>query len=143
MKFLRPMKSFSGFKFFAVCAFIVTFATTNTCFANSSYYINIVDFGADCTGKVNSSDLVNHLIDSLSNTNGGTIFFPAGEYLCGPIILKSNVSLYTDAGATIRFSDNFDDYLPMVASRWEGVRVKTFVSPIYAIDAENISIKGK
>jgi len=105
--------------------------------------LNICNFGADNTGKVNSSKLINHLIDSLSNNYGGTIYFPAGNYICGPIILKSNISLLTDAGATIRFSDNFNDYLPMVASRWEGVRVKTFISPIYAIDAHNISIKGE
>ncbi|MCF8359393.1 MAG: glycoside hydrolase family 28 protein [Prolixibacteraceae bacterium] len=125
---------------FLTCATVIS--SSNPCRANNSY-IDITEYGADFTGKENSSHLVNRLIDSLSRSNGGTIFFPAGNYLCGPIILKSNVSLFTDAGATIHFSDNFDDYLPMVPSRWEGVRVRNFKSPIYAIDAENISIKGK
>jgi len=36
----------------------------------------------------------------------------------------------------------FDDYLPMVQSRWEDVRVKTFASQIYAYKCENIAIRG-
>jgi polygalacturonase len=106
-------------------------------------FVNICKHGADNSGKINSSPIINRLIDSLNTHSGGTIFFPAGTYTCGPIFLKSNITLYTDAGATINFSDNFDDYLPMVTSQWEGVRVKTFASQIYAIDAVNISIKGE
>ena len=73
---------------------------------------------------------------------GGTLFFPAGTFLTGPIIMKSNITLYLDAGAVIKFSDDFDDYLPMVPSRWEDVRVRNFKSQIYAYRCENISIRG-
>jgi polygalacturonase len=73
---------------------------------------------------------------------GGTLFFPAGTYLTGPVILKSNITLYLDAGSVIKFTDDFDDYLPMVQSRWEDVRVKNFKSQIYAYRCENIAIKG-
>ncbi|HPR31888.1 MAG TPA: glycoside hydrolase family 28 protein [Prolixibacteraceae bacterium] len=106
-------------------------------------YVNIVEHGADPTGRINVSHLANQLIDSLNRHNGGTLFFPAGTYLSGPIFLKSNITLLTESGTEIHFSDNFDDYLPMVTSRWEGVRVKTFASPLYAIGAENIAIKGE
>jgi hypothetical protein len=106
-------------------------------------FVNICDFGADNTGVKNSSVIINRLIDSLSNHQGGTLFFPAGKYSCGPIFLKSNITLLTDAGAIIHFSDNFDEYLPMITSQWEGIRVKTFASQVYAINAENISIKGE
>jgi len=107
------------------------------------HFINVIDQGADPTGKVNSSGIINQLIDSLAAANGGTIFIPSGNYTCGPIFMKSNITLLTEAGTTIHFSDNFDDYLPMVTSQWEGIRVKTFASQIYAIDAKNISIKGE
>ena len=113
-----------------------------TIFAQSGI-INIVEKGADATGKTMVSSIINQQIDSLAQKSGGTIFIPAGNYLCGPIFLKSNITLHLDAGATLHFSDNFDDYLPMVQSRWEGVRVKTFASPIYAIDAHNVAIKGE
>ena len=70
------------------------------------------------------------------------MFFPAGTFLTGPIIMKSNITLYVDAGSTIKFSDDFDDYLPMVQSRWEDVRVKNFKSQIYAYRCKNIAIRG-
>ena len=105
-------------------------------------YVNVCDHGADKTGQISSSGIINFLIDSLNQNEGGTIFFPAGQYLCGPIYLKSNITLLTDNGATIKFTDNFDDYLPFVQSQWEGVRVKNFASQIYATGANNIAIKG-
>jgi polygalacturonase len=141
MKLLTCLKFTCHVKNLIILFFIIIILPFNGFTQNST--LNICDFGADNTGKVNSSSLINHLIDSLSNKNGGTIFFPAGDYICGPIIMKSNITLQTDAGAVIHFTDNFNDYLPMVISRWEEVRVKNFISPIYAIDAENISIKGE
>ena len=74
---------------------------------------------------------------------GGTLFFPAGTYLTGSIHLKSNITLELEAGATLLFSDNFDDYLPFVEVRHEGVMMKSFQPLIYAVDAENITIKGE
>jgi polygalacturonase len=105
-------------------------------------WTNVVSNGADRTGKVKCTEIINKLIDKLAADGGGTLFFPGGTFLTGPIIMKSNITLYIDAGATIKFSDDFDDYLPMVLSRWEDVRVKNFKSQIYAYQCENIAIKG-
>ena len=52
--------------------------------------------------------------------------FLAGTYLTGSIHLKSNITLELEAGATLLFSDNFDDYLPFVEVRHEGVMMKSF-----------------
>ncbi len=103
---------------------------------------NIVNYGADRTGKAKCTLIINKLVDSLSQSGGGTIFFPAGTFLTGPIILKSNITLYLDAGSVLKFSDDFDDYLPMVQTRWEDVRVRNFRSQIYAYRCENIAIRG-
>lgn len=105
-------------------------------------WTNIVDHGADPLGKIKCTNVINNLIDSLSASDGGTLFFPAGTFLTGPIVMKSNITLYLDAGSVVRFSDDFDDYLPMVQSRWEDVRVKNFKSQVYAYQCENISIRG-
>jgi polygalacturonase len=105
-------------------------------------WTNIVSNGADPSGKIKCTELINHLIDSLALKGGGTLFFPAGTYFTGPVMMKSNITLYLDAGSTIRFSDDFDDYLPMVQSRWEEVRVKNFKSQIYAYRCNNIAIRG-
>jgi polygalacturonase len=109
---------------------------------SQTVWTNILDKGADPSGKAKCTVLINHLIDSLSVKGGGTVFFPAGTFLTGPIIMKSNITLYLDAGSTVKFSDDFDDYLPMVQSRWEDVRVMNFKSQIYAYRCENIAIRG-
>jgi polygalacturonase len=103
---------------------------------------NIKEHGADPSGENSCTIIINSLIDSLSAKGGGTVFFPAGKFLTGPIVMKSNITLYLDAGSTIIFSDDFDEYLPMVQSRWEDVRVKNFKSQIYAYRCNNISIRG-
>lgn len=123
--------------------FAILFLSINLPIYSQNPYLNICEFGADNTGGKNSSMIINRLIDSLNNHHGGTLYFPAGNYTCGPIFLKSNITLLTDAGAVINFSDEFDDYLPMITSQWEGIRLKTFASQIYAIDAQNVSIKGE
>lgn len=72
-------------------------------------------------GKTLNTKLINTTIDRLSRGGGGTLFFPAGTYLTGSIHMKSNITLELEAGATLLFSDNFDDYLPFVEVRHEGV----------------------
>ena len=57
--------------------------------------------------------------------------------------MKSNITIELEAGATLLFSDNFDDYLPYVEMRHEGIMMKSFSPLIYAVDAENITIKGE
>src|SRR5208282_2065095 len=38
--------------------------------------------------------------------SGGTVYFPAGSYLCHSIHLKSKIALYLDRGATIVAADS-------------------------------------
>ncbi len=122
--------------------YILVFIAATLGASAQNTWTNVVSNGADRTGKIKCTEIINKLIDKLSADGGGTLFFPGGTFLTGPVIMKSNITLYIDAGATIRFSDDFDDYLPMVSSRWEDVRVKNFKSQIYAYQCENIAIKG-
>lgn len=99
--------------------------------------------GAKANGTTLNTRLINQTIDRLSKGGGGTLFFPAGRYLTGSIVMKSNITLELEAGATLLFSDDFDQYLPFVEMRYEGVMMKSFSPLIYAVDAENITIKGE
>lgn len=81
-------------------------------------WTNVKLHGADSGGNAKCTGIINQLIDSIASIGGGTLYFPSGTYFTGPIILKSNITLYLDAGAVIQFSDDFDDYLPMVQTRW-------------------------
>nr|WP_321411100.1 glycoside hydrolase family 28 protein [uncultured Carboxylicivirga sp.] len=118
------------------------FLFVSNSFAQSGF-INIKEAGGDSSGKNVCSKIIAESIDQLSKSGGGEIFFPAGLYLSGPIEIKSNITLNIAEGAVLKFTDDFDDYLPMITSRWEGVRVKTFKSNIYAHNASNITLKGR
>jgi polygalacturonase len=105
--------------------------------------IDMRQAGANPLGTMLNTVLINKTIEKLNANGGGTLFFPAGKYLTGAIKLKSNITIELEAGATLLFSDNFDDYLPYVEMRHEGIMMKSFSPLIYAVDAENITIKGE
>lgn len=103
---------------------------------------NITAFGAIADGKTLCSNAFSAAIDAAVEAGGGTIYVPAGQYLTGPIVLKSNITLYVEAGAYIRFSQNVADY-PLVMSRWEGVDRLVYSPMIFGEDAENIAVIGR
>ncbi len=105
--------------------------------------VDMKSAGAKTDGKTLNTQLINNTIKRLNAGGGGTLFFPAGTYLTGPIQLRSNITLELEAGATLLFSDNFDLYMPFVEVRHEGVMMNSFHPLIYAVDAENITIKGE
>lgn len=110
---------------------------------HAQQFYNVLNYGAKNDSSRIATKAIAAAIDAASKKGGGTVYFPAGKYLTGPIHLKSNITIFIDAGAELHFSDNFDDYLPMVQSRYEGVDVKSFSPLFYAYRAENISITGR
>jgi polygalacturonase len=62
---------------------------------------NVRSFGAVGDGTNLDSPAVNRAILAAAEVGGGTVFVPAGTYLCGSIHLTNNIHLYLDAGAVI------------------------------------------
>lgn len=122
---------------------LIIFISVFTLITVNAAVVDMKKAGADAGGKRLNTVLINKTIDKLNADGGGTLFFPAGTYLTGSIRMKSNITLQLEAGATLLFSDNFDDYLPFVEMRYEGVMMKSFSPLIYAVDAENITVKGE
>src|SRR5262245_42674724 len=104
---------------------------------------DVRSFGAVANGKSKCTAAISKAIAAATQKGGGTIYFPAGTFLTGPIHLQSRITLYLEAGSVLRFSTNFDDYLPMVPSRWEGIEVTNFSPLIYARNASDIAIRGR
>jgi len=125
--------------------FTITLILLLGCFnlADAQSFYNVTKYGAKNDSSKLATMAIKRAIDAASKAGGGTVYFPAGKYLTGAIHLKSNITIFIDAGAELHFSDNFDDYLPMVESRYEGVDVKSFSPLFYAHKAENISIIGR
>ena len=103
----------------------------------------ITKYGADASGKMLSTDAFKKAIDDCSKNGGGRVFIPAGEFLTGAVHLKSNVNLHIEQGATLKFSMNPKDYLPIVHTRWEGMELMHLSPFIYAYEQTNIAITGE
>lgn len=108
---------------------------------NRNPFFNIKDFGASGNGK-DDSNAIKKAIEACKKNGGGTLYFPAGIYLTGPIHLISNITLYIDSGAIIKFKSDFNEYIP-VKTRWEGVECYGFSPLIYGYNLENITITGR
>jgi hypothetical protein len=103
---------------------------------------NIAAYGAIPDGLTINTGFINKAIGDCSRAGGGTVLVPAGFWLTGPIVLRSNVNLYVGRNATLQFSDDKDLY-PLVLGNWEGRPAVRCQSPISGDDLENIAITGK
>lgn len=106
---------------------------------------SITSFGAKAGGVKNCKPAFEKAMKEASRRNGGLrIVVPEGKWFVkGPIRLVSNVTLEIKEGATILFSPDPDDYLPMVRTSWEGTFCQNYSPFIYAFMAENVRICGK
>ena len=91
---------------------------------------NIKDFEAHADKKSNDAPAIQAAIDACSQAGGGMVYVPAGNYLCGGLQLRSHVSLYLEAGATLWVSPKKEDYKQ--ANRF-----------LYAENENNITIEGR
>ncbi|MFL7869184.1 MAG: glycoside hydrolase family 28 protein [Anaerolineales bacterium] len=101
------------------------------------------DYGAVPDGKTLNTAAFRRAVEDCHAQGGGTLRVPAGDWLTGPIHLKSNIRFHLERQALVRFSTNFDDYLPVVFTRWEGVECYNYSPLIYAVDCENIAVTGE
>ncbi len=121
---------------------ITIFLVCGSIHATTNGWLNILEEGGNNKGEL-CTTAIQAAIDKAHQAGGGTIYFPAGDYLTGALRLKSNITLHIEAGALLKFSENFDHYLPFVELRWEGTVMKSFSPLLYAKDAENITITGR
>jgi len=107
----------------------------------------VTDFGAIPNGKVLNTLAIQAAIDYASEElKGGTVVFPQGKWLCGSLMLKSNVTLYLEEGAILLGSINPNDYqkleiadVPVAPKAQDNSRLALLL----AFNQSNISIKGK
>ncbi len=59
---------------------------------------------------------------------GETVYFPKGIYLTGGLKLHSDMELFIDEGAVLQGSDDPQDYLPKIHSRFEGYEMECYQS---------------
>lgn len=103
---------------------------------------NIVNYGAVNDTTQLSTAAVQKAIDACSAAGGGRVVVPTGNYKIGTIILKSNVHMHLEQGATLYGSTDLKDYLPMKTD-YVSLRTQTeTIQLIFADKATNVVIDG-
>ena len=69
--------------------------------------LNITDFGAIADGETLNTEAIVKAIDSISKLGGGKVIIPSGNFLTGPIHLKSNVNLHLEEGVITSYSIHY------------------------------------
>ena len=88
--------------------------------------VNVLDYGVAGDGKTLNTKALQRAIDACGP--GEEVFFPAGVYLTGGLRLHSDMSLYLEENAVLQGTENPDDYLPKIRSRFEGTETECYQS---------------
>jgi polygalacturonase len=94
-------------------------------------------YGAKVDGVTKDTSAIQAAIDACA-AHGGTVRLAPGIYLSGPIVLRSNIRLQLDRGATLLGSPDHADYPSKQEFRAPGLQ-----SLISAVNASNIAITGE
>ena len=118
---------------------MINFKIERPSFIDKEY--NILSFGAKSDASFNNQQAIQAAIDECNKNGGGKVIIPNGYYYTGPIELKSNVNLYVDSAAYVKFSKSKEEY-PLIWTEYEGIKRIRTISPISAKNCENIAITG-
>ena len=97
-------------------------------------------FGATGDGKTLDSPAINAAIDACNRAGGGVVYCSPGKYLSGTVELKSNVTLYLEAGAVILGSTDVAQYTPKAGPDPKADAGQGHL--LYARDVENVAVVG-
>ena len=89
---------------------IVIFMAAQAALAGTSGVFNIREYGAAGDGATLDTPAIHKAIEACSAAGGGQVLLPAGRYLSGTVHLKSHVTLFLEAGATLVGTPDLDQY---------------------------------
>ena len=101
-----------------------------------SQMYNVQEYGAKGDHVANDTLAIQAAIEACYESGGGTVYFPAGDYMSGTLWLRDGVTLHLESGATLWTSADESQY---DVTR-EGSGRRGFL--LYAEAARDISITG-
>jgi polygalacturonase len=117
--------------------FVLAVIAASAAAVHAARTCNPRDSGAKADGTTKDTAAIQKAIDTCA-AKGGTVRLTAGTYLSAPVVLKSNIVLQLDKGATLLGSPDHADYPEIVEFRLPGIQ-----SLVSARNAENVSITGE
>lgn len=111
---------------------------------SASHTFSICDYGAVGDGVTLDTLAINRAVEECSKAGGGQVLVPAGRYLSGTVHLRSHVTLFLAAGATLVGTTNLSQYeQPVVPSFMpEAKWGKWHRALLVAESAEDVAIAG-
>jgi polygalacturonase len=103
----------------------------------------VTAFGAVGDGTTKNTAAFAAAVAACNRAGGGHVIVPSGTFLTGAIHLLSNVDLHVESGATILFSQDPNDYLPVVFTRWQGIELMNYSPFVYSYGQRNIAVTGQ
>jgi len=100
---------------------------------------SIKDYGAIGDGHTLNTKAFADSIEACVAAGGGHVIVPAGIWLTGPIVLRSNVDLHTERGAFIQFTADHSAY-PIIKRGSRGFGVQ---SPLTGSGLTNVAVTGE
>ncbi len=95
-------------------------------------------FGAKGDGVTKDTAAIQKAIDICATKGGGTVELSAGTYVSAPIVLKSNITLQLDKGATLLGSPDHADFPPITMFHLPDLQPL-----ISSTNAANVAITGE
>lgn len=102
--------------------------------------VDVTKMGAKAVPGKDNAPAIQKAIDMVSSEGGGTVTVPAGDFLTGPLELKSGVELHLEMGA--RLLGVADKAAYEKAHMIIDGKRSCFSSLIYAYGQENIAVTG-
>jgi polygalacturonase len=105
---------------------------------------SVRELGAKGDGQSLDTEVIQKAFDS-ARKGGGTVVFPAGNYVSGPLTLKGdNITLRLEAGATLAASTNQALFLKAGSGDWLAAKSGGDFNPFLSIkDGTNVTLTGK
>lgn len=92
-------------------------------------------------GKTVQTEPIQKAIDQCAQQGGGTLRFPAGQYLSGPLFLRSNLRLHLEAGARLLASTEREIYRVTPQNEKYAV-MQGWIAFLNAVDEHDIALTG-
>ena len=88
--------------------------------------LDVTAYGAVGDGRTLNTAALQAALDACGRDE--EVYIPRGTFLTGGLRLHSDMSLYLEEGATLQGTDNPEDYLPKLWSRFEGIEQEGYQS---------------